>query len=67
MSDFEVHPIGTTRELALSRKLARAIAEAINSQESQESGVFPSDVMAAYTQLIKEYDRQMETQPLIFN
>lgn len=64
MSDFEVHPIGTTRELALSRKLARAIAEAINSRETV---AFPSDVMSAYTQLIREYDRQMETQPLMFN
>lgn len=56
MNDFEVHPIGTAKELRLSRALARAIAQI----DSQYKNVVPLSVMKAYDELFKYYQEQLE-------
>lgn len=56
MNDFEVHPIGTSRELRLSRALAQAIAQI----DSQYRNVVPLSVMKAYDDLFKYYQEQLE-------
>ena len=56
--DFEVHPIGTTREISLSRSLARAI-----EQELKQYGqVVPHSVLKAYNKLLEHYKWQMENE-----
>ena len=60
MRDFEVHPIGTTREIKLSRDLAREI-----EQVTQQYGnVIPNNVMQAYLKLVEYYARQIESELL---
>lgn len=60
MSDFEVHPIGTSREIKLSRELAKSIDEAI----TQYGKVVPHDVLQAYLKLREFYAKQIETELL---
>jgi hypothetical protein len=56
MSDFEVHNIGHFEEIKLSRELANAI-----EQELQSYGqVIPHSVMQAYLRLKKHYEWQIE-------
>jgi len=51
IGDFEVNDIGTWKEIQLSRKLANAIAENPN---------VPASVLAAYYDLKKHYEWQIE-------
>ena len=60
MSDFEVHPIGTAREIRLSRDLAREIEQVTQ----QYGGVIPNNVMQAYLKLVEYYARQIESELL---
>lgn len=54
--DFETHPRGTTTELQLSRELARAIEQEIQSY----GNVVPHSVLAAYQRLNQYYQQQIE-------
>jgi len=56
MSDFEVHAIGTTKEIQLSRALAREIARITE----QFGSVIPESVMAAYDKLAQHYLWQID-------
>lgn len=51
IGDFEVNDIGTWKEIQLSRKLANAIAE---------NPDVPASVLAAYYDLKKHYEWQIE-------
>lgn len=55
-NDFETHSIGTAKEIALSRELARAIAQL----QDQYPGVVPRDVMKVYEKLNQHYQWQIE-------
>jgi hypothetical protein len=55
-NDFEVHSIGTTEELRLSRALAREI-EAVLEHYGK---VIPNSVLNRYYDLRALYQRQME-------
>jgi hypothetical protein len=56
MKDFEVHEIGHYEEIRLSRELANAI-----EQELQSYGqVIPHSVMQAYQRLKAHYAKQIE-------
>lgn len=57
MSDFEVHEIGTARELKLSRDLAREIEQSIR----QYGNVVPENVLNAYLKLKEYYALQIES------
>ena len=52
MSDFETHAIGTTREIQLSRELAKSIEQITK----QYGGVVPESVMRAYNRLVEHYN-----------
>lgn len=56
MSDFEVHAIGTTKEIQLSRALAREIARITE----QFGSVIPESVMTAYDKLAQHYLWQID-------
>ena len=60
MSDFEVHPIGTAREIRLSRDLAKEIEQTI----SQYGNVIPQNVLNSYMKLREYYGRQIESEML---
>lgn len=60
MSDFEVHPIGTAREIKLSRELAQSIEQIV----TQYGKVIPHDVYNAYLQLKEHYGKQIESELL---
>ena len=60
MSDFEVHPIGTAREIRLSRDLAKEIEQTI----SQYGNVIPQNVLNSYMKLREYYGRQIESELL---
>ena len=56
MNDFEVLPIGTIREIRLSRELAHEIEkEIIKNPDS-----IPLDIIQAYKRLYGEYIRQQQ-------
>ena len=55
--DFEVHPIGTSRELFLSRALAREIDQVLR----QYGNVVPENVLNAYLKLKELYAIQIES------
>jgi hypothetical protein len=60
MSDFEVLPIGSTKEIKLSRDLAREI-----EQVTQQYGnVIPHNVMNSYLKLKEHYAWQVESELL---
>jgi hypothetical protein len=61
MSDFEVHPIGTTTEIKYSRELANAI-EQITYQYG--NGIVPKSVLNAYLKLKQHYAVQIESENL---
>jgi hypothetical protein len=54
--DFEIHPIGTTEEIRLSRQLSAAIAQ-ITHQFGD--GIVPQSVFNAYKQLTDYYAVQI--------
>lgn len=56
MKDFEIHPIGTAKEILLSRKLMRVIDHNVK----QYGKLFPEDVMDAYRALSHHYQKQTE-------
>jgi hypothetical protein len=56
LSDFEVHEIGSYTEIKLSRALARTIEQNL----IQYGNVMPQDVIKAYHELQKHYQRQIE-------
>ena len=60
MSDFEVHDIGTAREIKLSRDLAREIDQVTR----QFGNVVPENVMNAYLKLKEHYALQIESELL---
>lgn len=60
MSDFEVHPIGTTREIKLSRDLAREIEQVTR----QYGNVVPENVLNAYYKLKEYYALQIQSELL---
>lgn len=55
MKDFEVHPIGTTTEL----KLSRALADAVGQEHDQFRTVSPA-IVSAYNRLFEHYMKQIE-------
>lgn len=57
MSDFEVHEIGTARELKLSRELAQEIEQSIR----QYGNVIPENVLNAYLKLKEYYALQIQS------
>jgi hypothetical protein len=57
MSDFEVHEIGTAREITLSRELLEEIRQVI---ESYGEGIMPVGVLQAYKRLLGEHIRQIQ-------
>ena len=57
MSDFEVHEIGTAREIKLSRDLAREIEQSIR----QYGNAIPENVFNAYLKLKEYYALQIES------
>ena len=60
MSDFEVHPIGTAKEIKLSRELSNAIHEQIKLH-----GVnFPEPVRIAFNKLYGQYLYQLSSEEL---
>ena len=61
MSDFEVHPIGTSTEIRYSRELANAI-EQITYQYG--NGIVPNSVLSAYLKLRQHYAVQIESENL---
>lgn len=58
MNDFETVPIGTFKEVTLSRALARAIDD--NLSRIDKYNVMPKDVLEAYYELKKHYAWQIE-------
>lgn len=56
MSDFEVHPIGTTEEIKLSRELSRQIEAIVHDYGK----VIPHNVYNAYIKLKDFYAKQIE-------
>lgn len=60
MSDFEVLPIGTIKELQLSRELVREIEEV----QRQHKGVIPQNVMNVYNKLLQHYAWEIENEML---
>ena len=58
MNDFEVHQIGTTEELRLSRDLSREIEQVLH----QFGDVLPSNVRLAYNRLYAHYAKQIQTE-----
>lgn len=59
MSDFEVHDIGTATELRLSRQLVNEIKQV---GEQYGFGLFPSNVLNTYKELIAFYSTQQENE-----
>lgn len=60
MNDFEIHPIGTTKEIQLSRALTMAIHT--NESRIRSYNVMPAEVMDAYAALRKHYDWQIQNE-----
>lgn len=60
MIDFEVHPIGTTKEIRLSRKLVNELLEA---ERTIENGL-PEEVLKACRELQAHYNWQIEMENL---
>lgn len=60
MSDFEVLPIGTIKELRLSRELVREI----ELVQKQYGGVIPQNVMNIYNKLLQHYAWEIENEML---
>ena len=56
MNDFEVHEMGSHTEI----KLSRALAKTIEQNLIQFGNVMPQDVIMAYHELQKHYQRQIE-------
>ena len=56
MNDFEVHEMGSHTEI----KLSRALAKTIEQNLIQYGNVMPQDVIKAYHELQKHYQRQIE-------
>ena len=59
MSDFEVHPIGTTNEIKYSRELANAIKDLI---DSHGEGIVPISVLQPYKRLCGQYIKQVQSE-----
>ena len=53
MSDFEIHSIGTTKEIRLSRKLMQELA-------NTDAELIPDNVLAAASELQTHYNWQLE-------
>jgi hypothetical protein len=60
MSDFETHPRGTIKEIALSRDLSREIEQTMR----QWGNVIPENVLNAYLKLKEHYALQIESELL---
>jgi hypothetical protein len=60
MKDFEVHELGTHRELFLSRQLAREIEQVV----LQYGAVVPKQVLDKYELLKAHYDYQRQCEML---
>jgi hypothetical protein len=58
-ADFETHPIGTAKEIRLSRELMDEITEVV---QAYEAGIFPIGVLKAYHNLLAHYEWQMENE-----
>ena len=56
MNDFEVHDIGTLKEIQLSRELAREIDLTLE----QYGAVIPLNVLYVYHKLKAHYAKQIE-------
>lgn len=61
MSDFETHPVGTAREINLSRALATQIEQVM---QQYGPGILPHNVVNAYNKLYEYYIIQMENEQL---
>ena len=55
-NDFEVHAIGTSTELRLSRDLSREIEQTLH----QFGEVLPDNVRLAYNRLNEHYAKQIQ-------
>jgi hypothetical protein len=60
MTDFEVLPIGSIKEIKLSRDLAREIDQVTR----QYGNVVPENVLNAYLKLKEHYALQIESELL---
>lgn len=61
MADFEVHEIGTAREIRLSRQLSNAIQQLI---EQYGPGIIPQAIKGPYDKLYDYYQQQIHEQTL---
>jgi hypothetical protein len=62
MKDFEVHEIGTAKELRLSRALSNSIYLLC---EQYGEGIFHESVLSPYKELIKMYKEQIEKEEYV--
>jgi hypothetical protein len=53
--DFETHPVGTGKEIKLSRDLARAVDQVIK----QYGLIVPQSVIVPYNKLLEHYKKEM--------
>jgi hypothetical protein len=53
--DFETHPVGTVKEIKLSRDLARAVDGIIK----QYGIIVPQSVIVPYNKLLEHYKKEM--------
>lgn len=60
MNDFEVHEIGTLKEIQLARELAREIDSCLE----QYGAVIPQNVLRVYHKLKAHYAKQIENEVL---
>ena len=60
MSDFEIHPKGTTKEIKLSRELAQTIQQQIE----QNGEVIPENIRIAYNKLYGHYINLIQSEEL---
>jgi hypothetical protein len=59
MSDFEVHPIGTTQELKLSRALSHEIEDLM---QQYGRGIIPHTILRAYDKLYEQYLKNIQSE-----
>lgn len=62
MKDFEVHDIGTAKELRLSRELSESIHQLI---VQFGEGIIPNPVLIRYKELIACHKEQLEREKYV--
>ena len=59
MKDFEVHPVGTTDEMRLSRSLAVAMTQLI---DQYGEGIIPIALLRPYKDLVNHHNKCIEVE-----